>query len=203
MNYTGPKVRISRALGIAITPKAARIMERRGYPPGQHGPNPRRRRRINGYKAQLLEKQRLRAQYNIHERQMRNYFQRATQARGNTAGNLLALLETRLDALVLRSNFAPTIYASRQVVNHRHITVNGKIVDRPSFAVVPGDRIAVRRKSQRILSFREALRTRQAPAPEYLTVNENEMEAILERRPERDEVPIICDFARVIEFYSR
>ena len=202
MNYTGPKVRLSRALGIAITPKAARIMEAKGYPPGQHGPNPRRRPRIQGFKAQLLEKQRLRAQYNVHERQMRTYFKRASKARDNTGDVLVVLLETRLDALVLRSGFARTIYAARQYVNHRHIQVNGESVDRPGFSIRPGDEIAIRPKSRKMLCFREALQG--SPGiPDYLTLNKDQMVARLDRLPVREEIPVICDVAKVVEFYSR
>ncbi|MEM8997448.1 MAG: 30S ribosomal protein S4 [Acidobacteriota bacterium] len=202
VNYTGPKVRLSRALGVALTPKAARVMEMKGYPPGQHGANPRRRRRIDGYKAQLLEKQRLRAQYNVHERQMRTYFKRAVAARGNTGDVLVALLETRLDALVLRAGLARTIYAARQYVNHGHIQVNGKRVDRPGFSLRPNDQISVRPSSRKLLCFREALASSIAP-PEYLTRDKDEMTARLERLPERGEIPILCDVAKVIEFYSR
>ncbi|MEM9556071.1 MAG: 30S ribosomal protein S4 [Acidobacteriota bacterium] len=202
MNYTGPKVRLSRALGIALTPKAARIMETRGYPPGQHGANPRRRRRIEGYKAQLLEKQRLRCQYNVHERQMRTYYRRAVRATGNTGDVLVSLLETRLDAVVLRAGLARTIYAARQYVNHGHMQVNGRKVDRPGYALQPGDEVTIRPKSRKLLCFRDALSTSMTP-PDYLTVDKDAMVARLERSPQRDEVPVICDVAKVVEFYSR
>ncbi|MEM9291716.1 MAG: 30S ribosomal protein S4 [Acidobacteriota bacterium] len=201
MNYTGPKVRLSRALGIALTPKAARVMETRSYPPGQHGPTTRRRR-IDGYKAQLLEKQRLRAQYNVHERQMRTYFKRALRAKGNTGDVLVAQLERRLDAMVLRAGLARTIYAARQLVNHRHIQVNGETVDRPAFTLEPGDIVTVRPKSRKLQCFRESLESALS-APDYLDVDKNEMKARLDRVPVRDEVPIICDISKVIEFYSR
>ncbi|MEM1181967.1 MAG: 30S ribosomal protein S4 [Acidobacteriota bacterium] len=202
MNYTGPKVRMSRALGIALTPKASKVMELKAYPPGQHGANPRRRRRIEGYKAQLLEKQRLRAQYNVHEKQMRKYFARAVQAKGNTGDVLVALLETRLDAVVLRAGFARTIYAARQYVGHGHIQVNGQKVDRIGYAVRPGDVITIREKSRKLLCFREALASSLNP-PSYLTVDKDAMTTKLEHVPNRDEVPVICDVPKVIEFYSR
>ncbi|MEM6796486.1 MAG: 30S ribosomal protein S4 [Acidobacteriota bacterium] len=202
MNYTGPKVRVSRALGLALTPKAAKIMETKAYPPGQHGANPRRRPRIQGFKAQLLEKQRLRAQYNVHERQMRTYFKRANNSKGNTGDVLVALLETRLDAIVLRCGFARSIYAARQYVNHRHVQVNGRRVDRPSYPVRPGDVVRIRPQSTNLLCFREALESSLNP-PEYLTLDKDQMTCRLERMPQRDEVPIVCDIAKVIEFYSR
>ena len=202
MKYNGPKVRVSRALGIPLTPKAARIMESKSYPPGQHGPYRRRRRRISGYKEQLLEKQRLRAQYNIHERQMKNYFKKANAKSGNTADNLASLLETRLDALVLRAGFARSIYAARQYVGHGHIQLNGSVVNIPSAQAGPGDVITLREKSKKLTCFRDALMGALSP-PEYLSVDKDAITARLERLPVRDEVPIICDFPKVIEFYSR
>ena len=126
----GPKVRLARQLGIALTPKAAKVMENRPNPPGQHGATPRRK--VSGYKKQLVEKQRLRAQYNVSERQLENAFGAATRQSGNTGIRLLQLLEMRLDAVVLRGGFVRTIYAARQAVTHGHVMVNGRKVDRPS-----------------------------------------------------------------------
>ena len=139
-------VRHSRALGIALTPKAEKYMERRPYGPGQHGRA--RRKQDSDYAVRLKEKQRLRAQYNIREAQMRRYFEEAKRTAGLTGENLVELLEMRLDALVLRSGFARTIAQARQVVVHRHILVDGAIVDRPSFRVKPGQTIQVKPKSQ-------------------------------------------------------
>src|SRR4029079_2208885 len=137
----GPKVKIARALGIPLTPKAARIMERRPNPPGQHGAATRRQ--VSEYKKQLEEKQRLRAQYNVSERQLRNTFAQAIRQTGNTGVRLLQLLELRLDAVVLRAGFVRTIYAARQAVTPGHVTVNGRKVDRPSRRLKPGDVVAL------------------------------------------------------------
>src|SRR3954471_20275236 len=126
MRYSGPKVKRSRSLGIPLTPTGARIMERRPNPPGPHGSA--RRPKASDYKRQLLEKQRLRFQYNVSERQLSNYFEKATSSAGVTSDTLVRLLETRLDAVVYRAGFATTIYASRQYVNHGHVLVNGKAV---------------------------------------------------------------------------
>ena len=120
VNLRGPKVRIARQLGIPLTPKATRIMERRPEPPGQHGATPRRK--VSEYKKQLVEKQRLRAQYNVSERQLQNAFAEATRREGHTGVALLQLLEMRLDAVVLRAGFARTIFAARQAVSHGHFT---------------------------------------------------------------------------------
>lgn len=200
MDRNGPKVRLSRQLGIAITPKAAKIMERRPGPPG--APKGGRRRKISDYKRQLLEKQKLRAQYNVHERQMRNTFERAHRMEGNTGERVVQLLEQRLDALVLRAGFARTIYAARQFVNHGHITVDGHKVDIPSYRVQPGQSFAVRQKSFEMPAFDEA-RQPSATAPAYLEVDRNLLRARFTRIPELEEIPIICDVQAVVEYYNR
>jgi small subunit ribosomal protein S4 len=200
MNYTGPKVRRARRVGIALTPKAARVMERKKGGPGE----PRRRRRPRArsdYALQLLEKQKLRYQYNVAERQLRNCVQRAASRHGNTEDTLIGMLETRLDACVLRSGLARTIYAARQYVSHGHLEVNGRKVNVPSYRLSPGDTLQVRQKSRRMACFREALST--ARPPVYLEVDANELSARLVSLPKRAEVPVECDIARVIEFYSR
>lgn len=195
------KVKRSRALGIPLTPKAAKVMERRPNPPGQHGGQVKWRRGSD-YKLQLLQKQRLRAQYNIREAQMRGYMRKASRAQGRTPERLIALLESRLDALVLRAGFARTIYAARQVVSHRHVTVNGQRVNIPSYSVKPGDVIAIHEKSRKIAAFAEALEGL-GNVPPYLQVDKKTMSATYLRLPEIHEVPIICEVNQVVEFYSR
>ena len=149
MSYHGPKVKLARRFGVAWTPKAARILERRPNPPGEHGSD-RHFSRDSIYKKQLIQKQLLRSQYNIREGQMRRYYQQALGARGNTGERLLQLLETRLDALVLRAGFAQTIYAARQYVSHGHVLVNGMKVNFPSYAINPGDEIQIKEKKPAI-----------------------------------------------------
>ncbi len=200
--YRIKPVKRSRALGLALTPKAGKYMNKRPYPPGQHGPSQRPGRKVSDYKEQLMEKQRLRAQYNIHERQMRNYFARAQKKTGNTADLLIQLLESRLDAVVLRSGLARTIYAARQYVSHKHITVNGKSVNIPSFRVRVGDTIAIAEKSKNMICFKDSLFNAEE-APGYLEVNKEEMTVNMKYYPKRDEVPVICEMSLVIEFYSR
>ena len=201
MNRTQSKIRLSRALGIALTPKAARHLERRPYPPGQHG---RRRRVTSDYKARLLEKQRLRAQYDLSEAQLRLALDRATRSGGKTGEALVIDLETRLDALVLRSGFARTIYQARQAVSHGHVTVNGRRVDRPSFQVRPGDVIAIAASSRPKTPFVIAAAGEHAAAvPPYLDVDIEALSARLVRLPERAEIPVLCDERLVVEFYSR
>ena len=148
------KVRLSRALGIALTPKAAKYLEKRPYAPGEHGRT--KRKQDSDYAVRLREKQRLREQYGIREKQMRNTFNEARRTQGLTGENLVELLEMRLDALVLRAGFARTTAQARQLVVHRHILVDGQIVDRPSFRVKPGQLIHVKAKSEGTEPFQVA-----------------------------------------------
>lgn len=201
MSRTRSKVRLSRALGIPLTPKAARHLERRPYPPGEHG---RGRKRTSDYKARLLEKQRLRAQYDLSEAQLRLALARAVRSGGSTGEALLVDLETRLDALVLRAGFSRTIYQARQAVTHGHVTVNGRRVDRPSFHVRPGDVIEVATASKSKTPFVIAATGEYAAAaPPYLEVDAEALKARLVRLPVRAEIPIVCDERLVVEFYSR
>ena len=176
------QVRLSRALGIALTPKAQRIFEKRPYAPGEHGRT--RRRTESDYAVRLREKQRLRAQY-----------------------GMLTDLETRLDALVLRAGFARTTAQARQFVVHRHILVDGNIVDRPSYRVKPGQTIQVKAKSQTMVPFQaaaEGVHRDVLPAvPGYLDVNLPSLKATLTRKPEAEEIPVQVNIQYVVEFYAR
>ena len=204
-NRTRRTVRQSRALGIALTPKAEKYLERRPYGPGQHGRA--RKKADSNYATQLKEKQRLRAQYGIRESQLRRAFEEARRTAGLTGENLVELLEMRLDALVLRAGFARTIQQARQFVVHRHILVDGKIVDRPSFRVKPGQTLQVKPKSQTTVPFEiaaEGIHRDVLPAvPEYLDVDLARLKATLVRRPKRAEVPVTVDVQMVVEHYSR
>lgn len=202
MSRTRAKVARSRALGVALTPKASRYMEHRPYGPGQHGR--RRAGRESDYKLRLREKQRLRGQYDVSEAQMRLAFARARRSRGKTGEALLVDLETRLDALVLRAGLARTIYQSRQVVSHKHITVDGHRVDRPSYKVRPGSTIAVAKGSRDKAPFQIAAAGEHAgPPPSYLEADPEALRARLVRLPEREEIPVICNEQYVVEYYSR
>lgn len=200
MNYNGPKVKLSRKLGIQLTPKAQKITAKKPYPPGQHGAT-KRRGKQSDYGKQLMEKQRLRMQFNVSESQMRNYYKKATRITGNTADILVRLLETRLDAVVMRAGFARTVYASRQFVNHGHVLVNGRKVDVASYQVKPGDVIAIKEKSRKMEAFQDAVRT--SAAPEYLEVNKADFSAKLINNPSREDIPVVCEVALVVEYYSR
>lgn len=199
MNFTGPKVKKSRALGVALTPKAQKYMKNRPFPPGQHGQ--RRRRRPSEYGVQLLEKQRLRFQYNVSESQLRKAYTQAARMPGSTGDNLVQILETRMDVLVLRAGLAPTIYAARQYVTHGHFRLNGKKATIPSQRLKAGDVITVRDRSRKSPIFNEFKASGQV-AP-YMSTDEANYAARLEYLPPREEVPIICAEHLVVEFYSR
>ena len=198
-------VRKSRALGIPLTPKAEKYFERRPYGPGQHGRA--RKKADSDYAVRLREKQRLRAQYNIREKQMRRAYTEAKRLEGQTGENLVRLLETRLDALVLRAGFARTIAQARQMVVHRHIMVDGQRVDRPSFRVKAGQLIHVHPKSEKMDPFQVAATGAHQDVlpntPPYLNVEIDKLHAKLEREPVRSEVPVICEEQLVVEYYAR
>ena len=186
------QVRLSRALGIALTPKAQRIFEKRPYAPGEHGRT--RRRTESDYAVRLREKQRLRAQYGVSEKQLRSAYEKATRTAGQTGNAMLTDLEVRLDNLVLRAGIARTTAQARQFVVHRHILVDGNIVDRPSYRVKPGQTIQVRAKSQTMVL---------PPVPGYLDVNLASLKATLTRKPEVEEIPVQVNIQYVVEFYAR
>jgi small subunit ribosomal protein S4 len=199
MKYTGPKVKLSRRIGIPLTRKSTKWTERKPGAAGMH--RSRFGRKVSDYGKQLLEKQRLCFQYNITDRKLRNYYLKASAKHGNTGENLLRMLESRLDALALRAGFASTIYAARQLVGHGHLQVNGRRVNIPSFLVRPGSMIAVRPKSRSLDAVKNALQDAQ-PIP-YLMTDKDQMTALYTRLPEVQEVPVVCDVAVVVEFYAK
>jgi small subunit ribosomal protein S4 len=201
---TRSKTRLSRALGIPLTPKAAKYLEKRPYAPGEHGRS--KRKQDSDYAVRLREKQRLRAQYGIREAQLKIAFQEARRTQGLTGENLVEILEQRLDALVVRSGLARTTAQARQLVVHRHIMVDGKIVDRPSFRVKPGQLIHVKPKSEGTEPFQVAAAGGHLDVlpkvPGYLEVEIDKLQARLLRRPLRAEVPVTCEVQLVVEYYA-
>ncbi|QOD94727.1 30S ribosomal protein S4 [Chryseoglobus sp. 28M-23] len=201
---TRSKTRLSRALGIALTPKAAKYLEKRPYAPGEHGRT--KRKADSDYAVRLREKQRLRAQYGIREAQLKIAFNEARRSAGLTGENLVELLEMRLDALVLRAGFARTTAQARQMVVHRHILVDGQHVDRPSFRVKPGQLIHVKARSEGMEPFQVAAAGGHVDVlpkvPGYLEVELDKLQARLVRRPKRAEVPVTCEVQLVVEYYA-
>jgi small subunit ribosomal protein S4 len=197
--YTGPKVRLSKRIGVALTPKAIKVMERRPGTPGQH--KNARRGKLSNFGEQLLEKQRLRFHYNISEKTLKRYFQKAKKKKGNTVDNLFQLLESRLDTLALRAGFAPTIYAARQLVSHGHLKVNGFKVNLPGFLVSDSDVVSISDKAKNIPFFQATFPS--STAPSYLEVDKAQGAVRFVKKPERSEVPVQCEAPLVVEYYSR
>jgi small subunit ribosomal protein S4 len=204
-SYHGPKAKVQRRFGEVLVPrpKYAKILEKRAYPPGEHGKEKQYRSgRRSYFGMQLDEKQKLAFIYNVRERQMRNYYKRATRMPGRTGENLLALLETRLDSVVYRTGFGATIWAARQIVTHGHIEVNGKRVNLPSYAVKPGDVITVRERMRKNVHMEEWVESVGA-LPGYLSVDKQKMSATLGRIPEQKEIPVPVRMQLIVEYYNR
>lgn len=204
-SYHGPKAKVQRRFGEVLIPRAKyqKILDKRAYPPGEHGKEKAfKSGRRSDYGLQLDEKQKLSFIYNIRERQLRTYYRRAARMAGRTGGNLLSLLETRLDNVVYRAGFAATIWASRQWVNHGHILVNGEQVNLPSYEVRPGDVITVSPKVRNNVHLVEWLES-SSNAPQYLTVDKSKITASLVRIPDQAEIPVQVNIQLVVEFYNR
>ncbi|GIQ68713.1 30S ribosomal protein S4 [Xylanibacillus composti] len=196
--YTGPKFKLSRRLGISLSGTGKEL--KRPFPPGQHGAN--QRRKISGYGQQLMEKQKLRHMYGLNEKQFRNLFSKALKMQGIAGENFMILLESRLDNLVYRLGLSNSRAGARQLVAHGHITVNGKKVDIPSYAVSVGDMIGLRERSRSLTVIKEAIEGRNH-LPAYLEFNEQAMEGKYIRLPERAELAQEIDEKQIVEFYSR
>ena len=199
MSHRGPKAKLSRRLGVPLTAKCAAVMRNKPQPPGQHGY--RRRFSQSEYSKQLLEKQRLKFQYNVTERKLRNYYAKATRATGNTSESLIRLLERRLDAVVYRAGFAPSMFAARQLVSHGHVHIDGKRVDRASYAVSIGEVVSIKEKSKKLGLIQDSLVASDPPV--YMELDKEALNAKLTREPARDEIPVVCELQMVVEFYSR
>lgn len=200
--YTGPREKISRRFGVALF-GPSKSLETRNFPPGQHGAR-NTRRKTSEYGMALAEKQKLRYQYGLLERQFRRFFEEAQRRKGVTGENLLQMLELRLDNVCYRMGYANTRFAARQLVAHRHITVNGKPVNIPSYQCQPGDVVAVKNspKSQQLVGrFLEM--TQGTPASDWMTVDRDKMTGTVNRAPVREEIQPIANEQLVVELYSR
>lgn len=198
--YTGPSRKVSRRLGISLS-GTGKELARRPYAPGQHGQN--NRRKLSEYGLQLREKQKLRMTYGLSERQFANLFLKAGKIReGKHGDNFMVLLERRLDNVVYRLGLATTRRQARQLVNHGHITVDGKRVDIPSYEVKPGQVISLRERSKDLKVVKEALEAIVGRVP-FVSFDENTMEGSLVRLPERDELDANIDESLVVEYYNK
>ena len=198
--YTGPKTKIARKFGEAIYGDD-KAFEKRNYPPGQHGANKRRGKKSE-YAVQLMEKQKAKYTYGVLERQFRNMFKKATAAPGITGEVLLQLCESRLDNVVFRMGIAPTRSGARQLVSHRHITVNGEIVNIPSYQLKAGDKIAVREKSKSIDAIQTSI-SNSSNVYEWMTWNNDTKEGTYVSIPARVQIPENINEQYIVELYSK
>ncbi|MDP2088277.1 MAG: 30S ribosomal protein S4 [Flavobacteriaceae bacterium] len=198
--YRGPQTKIARKFGEAIFGED-KSFEKRNYPPGQHG-NSRRRGKKSEYAVQLQEKQKAKYTYGILERQFRNLFEKASGSKGITGEVLLQLCEARLDNVVYRMGISPSRRAARQIVNHRHITVNGDVVNIPSYTLKKGDVIAVREKSKSLEVIENSLANKNN-VYEWLTWNDETKQGTFVKVPERVQIPENIKEQLIVELYSK
>ena len=198
--YTGPKTKIARKFGEAIFGED-KSFEKRNYPPGQHGPN-KRRGKQSEYAIQLMEKQKAKYSYGILERQFRNLFEKANRSKGVTGEVLLQLCESRLDNTVYRLGLSPSRSGARQLVSHRHITVNDKIVNIPSFQLKPGDVVGVREKSKSLQIIINSL-DKNSSNYEWLTWNRDVLQGTFVSIPQRLQIPENIKEQLIVELYSK
>jgi len=199
--YRGPKSKIARKFGEPIF-GPDKVFEHKNYPPGMHGLSAKRRKKSE-YGEQLKEKQKAKYTYGILERQFRGLFKKASASKGVTGEVLLQLLESRLDNVVFRMGIAKTRAAARQFVSHKHITVNGNVVNIPSYSVKPGDVIGVREKSKSLEEITDSLHSHRSNQYEWLEWNGEQMAGKFLNRPEREEIPENIKEQLIVELYSK
>ena len=199
--YRGPRTKIARKFSDPIfgTDKS---FEKKNYPPGMHGNN-KRRRKASEYGIQLKEKQKAKYTYGVLEKQFRNMFDKASRSKGVTGEVLLQLLESRLDNVAYRLGYSPTRAGARQLVTHRHITVNGEIVNIPSYTLKPGDMVGVRERSKSLETITDSLSTARYGSSLWLEFDEASMTGKFLNRPEREEIPENIKEQLIVELYSK
>ncbi|MDP1857973.1 MAG: 30S ribosomal protein S4 [Gemmatimonadaceae bacterium] len=210
MRYTGPSCRQCRREGTKLFLKGTKCftekcpVERRPYPPGQHGQQQSRRRKSSEYSKQLREKQKIKRMYGVSEKQFRNTFEKVSKQPGITGHNLLAALESRLDNMVYRMGFAPSRKSARQLIRHRHVEINGKRVDIPSFVVQPGQEVRVRQKSRELMLVQGAMeQATRGASPTWIAVDRDTFSGRMLERPSRPNIPIAAQEQLVVELYSK
>ena len=198
--YTGPKTKIARRFNEPIFGHS-KALQKKAYPPGQHGRG--RRKKQSEYAIQLMEKQKAKYTYGVLERQFANLFDKASRKGGITGENLLILLEARLDNMVFRMGISPTRRGARQLVSHRHITVNGELVNIPSYSIKPGDVIGVREKSKSLEAITNSLAANSAQKYPWLEWYASELNGKVVALPVRDEIPENIKEQLIVELYSK
>jgi small subunit ribosomal protein S4 len=199
--YTGPKTRIARKLGEAIY-GPDKVLAKKNYAPGQHGLN--RRKKTSEYGTQLREKQKAKFIYGVLEKPFRNYYAKANKMKGQTGTNLMVLLESRLDNVIFRMGLARTRREARQVVGHRLITVNGKVVNIPSYLVSAGDVVAVKENKKSLQRFKDILEvTNGRLVPAWLDADQENLKATVKQLPSREEIDVPVNEMLIVELYSK
>jgi len=208
--YTGPVCKLCRREGQKLFLKGTKCytdkcpVERRNYAPGQHGAAQQRRRKTSDYAQQLREKQKVKRIYGVGERYFRNLFDHASTQQGLTGENLLIALESRLDNVVYRLNFAQSRAQARQIVRHRHVEVNGRVVDIPSYVVHPGDEVRIRESSSDLLPVQVALEAKTRPdTVKWLALDEKGRAGRMLERPTRSDIPLAVQEQLIVELYSK
>ena len=199
--YTGPKTKVARKFGEPIF-GPDKAFEKKNFPPGQHGLT-RKRKKVSEYGIQLKEKQKAKSIYGVLEKQFRLTFEEASRQSGVTGANLLVLLERRLDNIVYRMGIAPTRAAARQLVSHRHITVDGDVVNIPSYRVKPGQTVGVREKSKSLQAIQESLGSLQKSRYAWIEWNGESLSGRLLQLPERSDIPENINEQLIVELYSK
>ncbi len=208
--YTGPACKLCRREGEKLFLKGTRCLtekcgiERKAYVPGQHGPSPRRRRKVSEYSKQLREKQKVKRTYGLSERQFRTTFDKVRHLPGVAGENLLTALETRLDNVVYRMGLASSRKAARQLVRHGHVEVNGRVVNVPSFQVRPDNEVGVTEGSRDLTSVRASLEALSRGVPvSWITVDAKKASGKVTERPTRDAIPTVAQEQLIVELYSK
>jgi small subunit ribosomal protein S4 len=200
-HFTGPRSKVARRFGEPVF-GPDKVLEKRPYAPGQHGAN-KRRKKMSEYGVQLREKQKAKAIYGMREKQFRLFFERAKAKTGITGDIMLAMCESRLDNIVYRLGFAATRAGARQLVTHRHMTVNGKVCGIPSYIVRPGEVVSIRERDRDMIAVVDSLKQHKSPVVNWLAWDEATMQGTLVSAPERAEIPENIDMQLIVEFFSR
>lgn len=198
--YTGPRVRVMRALGVELPGLSRKKIERRPFPPGEHG---QARKKPSAYAVRLQEKQKLRSNYGVTEGQMRRLMGEARRVTGDSGKKLLELLERRLDNAAFRAGFGPTIPAARQLIRHGHLLVNGRLVDIPSYRIRRGDVLTLKEGSRNNTLIQASLKDERLPRPSWLSVDAGAFEAKVLDLPDETSVPFTLQVQLVVEFYAQ
>ncbi len=200
--FTGARLKVLRSLQTDLPGLTRKTPNQRKNPPGQHGAT-RKGKNSTEYGVRLREKQKVRFNYGVSERQLRGYMRAAARSKGDSGKEMLVMLESRLDNVVFRAGFAPTLPAARQLVSHKHIQVNGKLVNIPRYHVEAGDVISIKESSKGVPLVIETIENPSLSLPAYLSVNTKEFTATVTQAPQSDDVPLQVELNLIVEYYSR